>query len=375
MGWYNNPTQYNAAFFECLLSTRNVSWGKRPEDDFAYLYSQCYMDPVCGLSLISEYFRDLISKDLHEKDVGSQNSLEIRSVELSKIIEKIDKFLGLDWVAKSVCAHWDRYQTIVFSNNGTLKDLISRASVFLLFLALDDRESLKIDNQLAEKYIKIVNELGMPYYPRNLLALKMCQGSKKLIGQLCTDRIKLQRLDTHGARIEFVTNQIEEGEIVVDVGCGEGRYIRPVLRKASFYHGIDIDEEVLETAKKKVENNRIKNVELYGNIDELPEGKFNTVILSEVIEHQNSIEEASALVFEAIKKVKPKKIILTTPNKGFNHNYMLKEGEFRHDDHKFELTKDEFQVFLESFKLKYKLYDFGDSVDGEFCSLGAVIKL
>src|SRR5690606_16741735 len=121
----------------------------------------------------------------------------------------------------------------------------------------------------AEKYIKVVNGLNMdmPYYPRNLLALKLGRGKESLVKTLSTENIRLQPLDSHSARIAFVKSCISEGEKVLDLGCGEGRYIQPILKIASYYYGVDINEEVLKTAEKKIERNNIKNAELYNSLD------------------------------------------------------------------------------------------------------------
>jgi hypothetical protein len=68
------------------------------------------------------------------------------------------------------------------------------------------------------------------------------------------------------------------------------------------------------------------------------------VILSEVLEH---IEKDEALkLLQALRQVEVNKLIITVPNKDFNEFYGMAETEFRHDDHKWEPTYDEWVKFL-----------------------------
>lgn len=379
MGWFSNPQSYHLAFFECLRSTGNVSWGRKPEDDFAYLYEGEYCDPFLGLSLINEFIKDASIKPLHEKDIPSDHKITIASIRVSQFIYKIEKFLNLNYRVVNKSDHWENYQVIEFYNHGTLKELVSNVMMFLLFLSLNERESIDINVSLVEKYIKLINELNIPYYPRSLFKLKIGMGNKELISKLNTSSIQMDFYDSHRNRIEFTVDNAMAGYSVLDLGCGEFRHGKRLAKIASNYIGVDTNPDCIEESKSKAKRNFIENVEFYSSIEEIPRQDIETIVCSEVIEHLESVQAVKELLTIAVNKFNPKRLVITTPNKTFNTNYMLGEDEFRHDDHKFELTKEEFQelmseIFNEIGGYSLDFVGVGDKVDGESCTSGVVIK-
>ncbi|MEP2668360.1 MAG: methyltransferase domain-containing protein [Cyclobacteriaceae bacterium] len=99
---------------------------------------------------------------------------------------------------------------------------------------------------------------------------------------------------------------------VLEVGCGEGRGIELVMRKATSYTAIDKIEEVINKLKIKYPEARF----LRGNIppfDGLESNSFDTVISFQVIEH---IEDDAFFLQEINRVLKPGgKAYLTTPNR------------------------------------------------------------
>jgi ubiquinone/menaquinone biosynthesis C-methylase UbiE len=51
------------------------------------------------------------------------------------------------------------------------------------------------------------------------------------------------------AEIEFVLEKIRLGDVVLDLGCGYGRTMRPLVRKARFVVGVDISSSSLSLAQ------------------------------------------------------------------------------------------------------------------------------
>ena len=52
---------------------------------------------------------------------------------------------------------------------------------------------------------------------------------------------------------------IESGDVVVDIGCGIGRFTRPIAHRARFVHALDISGEMIERARR--EHGDLTNVE------------------------------------------------------------------------------------------------------------------
>ncbi|MFH8093007.1 MAG: class I SAM-dependent methyltransferase [Candidatus Aenigmatarchaeota archaeon] len=114
-------------------------------------------------------------------------------------------------------------------------------------------------------------------------------------------------------------------EVVLDVGCGSGRFIRLLSSLVKEIHGIDISEEALKIAK----NMKIKNASLKkGSALKIPYGNnfFDKVICIDVIEHIRDDEK----VLKEIKRVLKKggEGIIYFP-KGFDpihyHSYDIKK--------------------------------------------------
>lgn len=141
--------------------------------------------------------------------------------------------------------------------------------------------------------------------------------------------------------------------------------------------GIDLDEKILFNAREhlqpltfdyiiKAEN----PVEMYivkGDIQAPPKdlmnilnnGSLDFVSLVEVIEHmyEDCLENTVDVVFGQLK---PKVVAITTPNGEFNVVFNRGESEsncvkkFRHFDHKFEWSRQEFESWCLNILEKYK---------------------
>ena len=68
-------------------------------------------------------------------------------------------------------------------------------------------------------------------------------------------------------------------------------------------------------------------------------------------------------------------IIITLPNQKFNENYLIPEGEFRHEDHEWEPDMEDCIHFLQSchgvqFAWDYTFSYIGDLVNNQAPSIG-----
>nr|XP_054756494.1 small RNA 2'-O-methyltransferase-like [Lytechinus pictus] len=163
---------------------------------------------------------------------------------------------------------------------------------------------------------------------------------------------------------------------VVDVGCGELKVIR-LLKFHRYIHeliGLDVDGELLRRHSGLIEPLAASYIHplphpmvialLHGSIAERDSRLLNPdlVVCVEVIEHlyPENLSKGTEVIFGYMK---PTKAVFTTPNAEFNVLFPGLKG-FRHDDHKFEWTRSEFQEWGNAI-----CSDYGYEV--EYSGLGA----
>jgi 2-polyprenyl-3-methyl-5-hydroxy-6-metoxy-1,4-benzoquinol methylase len=202
---------------------------------------------------------------------------------------------------------------------------------------------------------------------------------------------------------------------IVDIGCGEGYYIKGLLKYFKdkninvTYHAHDISPEEMDKIEMLVaEDELFSSVKTYRSLDtmiehlkyikslpkqskqsnqnEQNEQNEIAVLMSEVIEHI-PIDQVNSFLVKLFTEIDFHFMILTTPNVDFNKHYLLNDNEFRHDDHKQEMTKEIFTNLIndtlnsiksnpEIPKNSYSLYheNIGDVIDDVGMSQGIILE-
>ena len=140
---------------------------------------------------------------------------------------------------------------------------------------------------------------------------------------------------------KFFIDNINSGDTVLDLGCGNGALSFDIAKKAIKVVGIDLNERNIEFAKERFSAPNLEYI--IGDAREnLPDRRFDAIILSNVLEH---IEDRVEFL-KKIKKIAPK-ILIRVPmiNRDWITLYKKELGvEWRLDKtHDIEYT-------LESFK-------------------------
>lgn len=160
---------------------------------------------------------------------------------------------------------------------------------------------------------------------------------------------------------------------VVDLGCGEGKLLRELLKDNSFEQiaGMDVSYRALEIARARLDRDRLSPMQqarlqlIQGSLtyrDSRLSG-YDAATAIEVIEHLdlNRLASLERVLFEFAR---PKIAIVTTPNIEYNVRFeTLPTGKLRHRDHRFEWTRAEFQTWAnrvaERFGYTVKFYPIG----------------
>jgi len=172
---------------------------------------------------------------------------------------------------------------------------------------------------------------------------------------------------------------------VIDIGCGEGKLLRYLLEEKSFTEiaGLDVSHRVLEIATERLRLERLpdrlreKIRLLHGSLtyrDRRLEG-FDAATVIEVIEH---LDEGRLSAFERVlfEFARPALIVLTTPNAEYNAKFeTLPAGEFRHPDHRFEWTREQFRDWAHRISEKFSYAAEFYAVGTEDARLGAPTQM
>ncbi|WP_339908695.1 3' terminal RNA ribose 2'-O-methyltransferase Hen1 [Symmachiella dynata] len=150
---------------------------------------------------------------------------------------------------------------------------------------------------------------------------------------------------------------------VLDLGCGEGKLLRELIKDIQFDQivGLDVSMRSLEKAQQRLRLDRLPQRQaerltlMHGSLIYRDKRlhDFDAAALVEVIEHLDP-PRLAALERTVFEFARPGTIVLTTPNREYNVMWeSLPAGQFRHADHRFEWTRQEFQDWANTVAERY----------------------
>jgi 3' terminal RNA ribose 2'-O-methyltransferase Hen1 len=274
-----------------------------------------------------------------------------------------------------------RYYSVTIKGNQRLQDLLSHINV--LIPVLDDEKHYWVGDDEVDKLLRRGGD-WLPTHPaKEQIAHRYLKHRRSLaqeaIERLATDtdgesgddsapvRIVPGREEALEAKISLNSQRIVRvaeivrdagAKSVVDLGCGEGKLIRELVKQRQLDRivGMDVSLRSLETARDRLRLEQLApafrdRIELiHGSLmyrDRRLQG-FDLATVIEVIEH---LDVARLRAFERVlfEQARPKTVLITTPNSEYNVKFeTLPTGQFRHPDHRFEWTRDEFKTWAET---------------------------
>ncbi|MEK6828524.1 MAG: class I SAM-dependent methyltransferase [Nanoarchaeota archaeon] len=376
------------------------------EEDFEYLNTTRYNSASFVVSAIDEVLRSAFKSNTFTTPSGEMidsggnfnkffiNMIHVKNKRYIDAFE--DYFSDYKVDAELIC---DNNYKITITTKNSIFELLNFVSLFGIFNAIVNDEPNFINEENIAKYIRCMNIIDAPYFLRYLFKIRFIKGmntfKKDIEGfgvvkdELSKNRKKKIEMtfgDTWQARQMAIEEKLEFKNDIVDVGCGEGKYITRFSKymKGKKYFAIDIDDEVRADAERRVKNKGLKDVKFYKSTlefwssDDYEKNQTSRldVICTEVIEHM-PVDDAKIMMND-ILSLPIDTLIVTTPDVRFNVNYFM-EG-MRHDDHDWEPTKQEFVDFMEdcfkSITREYTMewFPIGDVVDGITPSQGIIVK-
>lgn len=285
---------------------------------------------------------------------------------------------------------YGKYFTLTLKNTLSLKELLSH--LYVLIPVLDNEKHYFITQNEVEKLLQKGNG-WLEQHPereiivsRYLINLKSLMRSAFEVLQAAEDGIipdtdneaeqdeltkiedtaaahtqlqKVKKERLHDIRLKLVAEKLKQSGAasVIDLGCGDGKLLRLLLKEKQFTRiaGTDVSYSELEKSQDRLHWNEMpekqrERLSLFQSSLTYRDKRFSgfdAAAVVEVIEHLDS-NRLPALEKSLFIYAKPQTIVLTTPNREYNVRYEnLSAGKVRHSDHRFEWTRSEFEAWAE----------------------------
>lgn len=232
--------------------------------------------------------------------------------------------------------------------------------LYVLIPVLDNYKHYFIDEREVEKLTRY-GEGWLDAHPQRNYILKQALRFKEVYrlveeeNERDVPRPSPQRLND--LRYEAIVERVEalaHRRTIIDMGAGEGK----LATRLGFVSGVHTiyavepsERERLKALKRYDKQNGndafTRPKSMFGSlyyVDDQLRGA-DILILCEVIEHLD-VERLPKMMRTLLDIYRPQTLLLTTPNREYNAVYGLDDA-YRHPDHRFEWTRDEFVTWCE----------------------------
>lgn len=344
---YINDREFAVSSIFCtfLRSALGTALNGKPKKDYASWVNHCF-------SL--EFSFGPLASSLSDKDIAEL--FQPLGYEVDITYGEVD--YSINFKTESTA----RYITL----KGLTTLQMGLRQLFVLIPVLDNYKHYYIDEKEVEK-IERYGEGWLDKHPqrefiirqalrfKDIYSLVEKQSENAISKEPEKETARKARLnDLRYEKIIQHINQLKFRESIVDFGSGEGK----LSVKLGFVDGV---KEIL--AVEPSESSSIKALKRFEKAEQkenfiLPEQIIGSLfyyderlknrdimILCEVIEHIDEYR-LPKIIRTILKDYRPKALFITTPNQEYNEVYELGKG-YRHPDHRFEWTREEFHKWCE----------------------------
>jgi 3' terminal RNA ribose 2'-O-methyltransferase Hen1 len=269
------------------------------------------------------------------------------------------------------------YYTVTLRAECRLRDLLTH--LYVLIPVLDDDKHYWVGPDEVEKLLRHGAGWLAAHPERELIARRYLKHQHRLaraaLARLAEEdepdpdaaaaahageeAVLEERIRLNEQRLGAVTAALRESgaKRVLDLGCGEGKLLRELLKDRQFEEivGVDVSYRTLEVARDRLHYDRLppavrQRVTLLQRSLTYRDRRlagYDAAAVVEVVEH---LDPPRLAAFERVllEFARPAAVVLTTPNAEYNVKFpTLPAGRLRHRDHRFEWTRAEFRAWAE----------------------------
>ncbi|MFA0963939.1 3' terminal RNA ribose 2'-O-methyltransferase Hen1 [Roseivirga sp. BDSF3-8] len=265
-----------------------------------------------------------------------------------------------------------RYYTVALRGRQRLHELLSH--LYILIPALDSHKHYWVSEREVEKLLQ-KGHSWLPDHPekeqitrRYLKGLggltrsamnRLTEPEEDTPDEYENSLIKEKRERLHDQRLRIALEAIKDSgaRTVADLGCGDGKLLRLLIKEKQFTRilGMDVSPRELQKAAERLHmdemaprlKERISLIQGALTYRDKRLAGYDAVALIEVIEHMDT-DRLPAFERVVFANAKPRTVVLTTPNGDYNEVFeQLSAGELRHSDHRFEWSREEFSIWVD----------------------------
>lgn len=365
--------------------------GERTLDQ--YVNDRPYVASSMLAVAISQVFRSALSGACKERPELAEARIPLQARIASipcrgraAVLEKLFGPLGYDLAVETralepTFPEWGEAPVCAFTIAATCRLSEMLSHLYVLIPVLDDEKHYWVGEEEVEKLLRF-GEGWLSTHPEREMIARRYQKHRRSLATNALRRLREQdgeaesdtdasgeadaveevgerKLSLHEHRHGTILAMLEARKVqtVVDLGCGEGRLLRELLKRPWLKRivGVDVSHRALEIAADRLHLEemtaaRRKRIELiHGSLlycDARIAG-FDAAVLCEVIEH---LDEPRLAAMERVVfgEAQPGLVLVTTPNREYNAKWeTLASGSMRHRDHRFEWTRAEFAAWAE----------------------------
>jgi len=266
-----------------------------------------------------------------------------------------------------------KYFTVELQHTLPLSDLLSH--LYVLIPVLDDDKHYWVGDEEIEKLLRHGEGWLTTHPAREQITKRYLKRQQRLTRLALAQLVESDNPDPDSAeeshakeeaavekpislnqqRLDAVIAALKQSSAkrVIDLGCGQGNLLKILLKDSFFAQitGVDVSYRALEIAQERLDRLRLprnqwERLQLIQGALTYQDKRFSGYDAATVIEVIEHLDLTRLGAFERVlfEFAQPKTVVVTTPNIEYNIKFEnLPAGKLRHQDHRFEWTRSQFQ--------------------------------